>query len=69
MINCVYPKGHKYKMSTALHAVFYLIFGNIYFAIVISEICSRKMRFSESSQKSISEKSIIGLFEVIFLNV
>ena len=27
------------------------------------------MRFSESSQNSISEKSIFGQFEVIFLNV
>ena len=56
-------------MSTSLHAVFTLVLGNVYFFIVIFNICGQKMRFSESSQKSISEKSIFGLFEVIFLNV
>ena len=41
----------------------------MYFVIVISNIHGRKVRFSESSQKSISEKSILGHIEVIFLNV
>ena len=56
-------------MSTPLHAVFTVVFGNVYCVVVISNIRGRKMRFSESSQNSISEKSIFGLFEVIFLNV
>ena len=69
MINCVYPKHHKYKVSTSLHAIFDVVFGNVYFVIVIFNIHGQKMRFSESSQKSVSEKSIFGHFEVIFLNV
>ena len=56
-------------MSLSLHAVFNLIFGNVYFVILIFHICGQKLRFSENSQKSISEKSIFGQFEVIFLNV
>ena len=56
-------------MSTSLHAVFNVIFGNVYFSIVIFNISGQKMRFSESSQNSISEKSIFGQFEVISLNV
>ena len=56
-------------MSTSLHAVFNVVFDNVYFAIVIFNIYGRKMRFSESSQNSISEKSIFGHFEVIFLYV
>ena len=56
-------------MSTSLHAVFNVVFGNVYFVIVISNICSRKMRFSESSQNSLSQKSIFGHFELFFLNV
>ena len=56
-------------MSTSLHAVFNVIFGNVYVVIVISNIHGRKMRFSESSQNSITEKSISGQFEVLFLNV
>ena len=55
-------------MSTSLHAVFKVVFGIVYFVIVISNIRGRKMRFSESSQNSISEKSIFGQFEVVFLN-
>ena len=51
-------------MSPSLHAVF-----NVYFVIVVFNICGRKMRFSESNQNSMSEKSIFGHFEVIFLNV
>ena len=56
-------------MSTSLHAVFNVVSGNVYFVIVISPVGGRKMRFSESSEISISEKSIFGDFEVIFLNV
>ena len=56
-------------MSTILHAVFDVVSGNVYFVIVIFNIDGRKMRFPESSQNSISEKSIFGHFEVIFLNV
>ena len=56
-------------MSTSLHAAFNLVFGNVYFFILIFSIHGQKMQFSESSQNSISEKSIFGLFEVIFLNV
>ena len=56
-------------MSTSLHAVFHVVFGNVYFVMVIFNLCSRKMRVSESRQNSMSEKSIFGHFEVIFLNV
>ena len=59
----------KNKMSTSLHANFNVVFDNVDFVIVIFNICGRKMRFSESSQNSISEISIFGQFEVIFLNV
>ena len=55
-------------MSTSLHADFNVVSGNVDFVIVISNICGRKMRFSAGSQNSISEKSILGQFEVIFLN-
>ena len=56
-------------MSISLHAVFNVVFGNVYLVIVIFKIHGRKMRFSVSSQNSISEKSIFGHFEVIFLYV
>ena len=56
-------------MSASLHAVFNVVFGNVYFVVVIFNIHGRKMRFSESSQNSMSEKSIFGQFEVIFLNL
>ena len=56
-------------MSTSLHAIFNVVSGNVYFVIVIFNIHGRKMRFSESSQNPVSEKSIFGHFEVIFLNV
>ena len=56
-------------MSTSLHAVFNVVSGNVYFVIVVFNSRGRKMRFSESSQNSISEKSIFGHFEVIFLNI
>ena len=54
-------------MSTSLHAVFNVVSGNVYFVIVILNIQGRKMRFSESTQNFMSEKSIFGHFEVIFL--
>ena len=56
-------------MSTSLHAVFNVVSGIVYFVVVIFNIRGRKMRFSESSQKSMSEKLIFGHFEVTFLNV
>ena len=56
-------------MSTSLHAVFNVVFDNVGFVVVIFNIYGRKMRFSESSQNSLSKKSIFGHFEVIFLNV
>ena len=56
-------------MSTSSHAIFNVVSGNVYFVIVIFNIRGRKMRLSESSQKSMSENSIFGHFEVIFLNV
>ena len=56
-------------MSTSLNAVFNVVFGNVYFVTLTFNICGQKMRFSESSQNSISEKSAFGHFEVIFLNV
>ena len=55
-------------MSTSLYAVFNLVSGNVYFVIVVLDICGRKMRDSESSQNSISEKSLSGHFGVNFLN-
>ena len=56
-------------MSTSLHAVSNVVSGFVYFVIVDFNIHGRKMRFSESRQNSISENSIFGHFEVIFLNV
>ena len=56
-------------MTTSLHATFNVVFGNVYFVIVIFNLCGRIMRFSESSQNSIFEKSVCGQFEVTFLNV
>ena len=56
-------------MKTSLHAVFKVVFGIVYFFIVIFNIHCQKMRFSENSHISISEKSSFGPFEVIFLNV
>ena len=56
-------------MSTPLHAIFDVVFRNVYFVIVIFNIQGRKMRFSESSQNSMFEKTMFGQFEVIFLNV
>ena len=56
-------------MSPQLQAILNVVFGNVYFVIVIFNIRGRKMRFSESSQNSMFGKSIFGQFEVIFLNV
>ena len=56
-------------MSTSIHAVFNVVFGNVYFVIVIFSIHGQIMQFSESKQNSISEKSIFGHFDVNFLNV
>ena len=56
-------------MSTSLHAVFNVVVGIVYFVKVIFNIQGRKMRFSESSENSLFEKSIFGHFDVIFLNV
>ena len=56
-------------MSTILHIAFNVAFGNVFFVLVISSICGRKMQLSESSQNSISEKLIFGHFEVNFPNV
>ena len=56
-------------MSKSIHPVFNVVFGNVYFVIVIFNIQGRKMRFSDSTQNSMSEKSIFGHFEVIFLYV
>ena len=67
--NCVYHTRHKNKMSTLLHAVFDAVFGIGYFVTVIFNLHGQKMRFSESSQTSSSEKSIFVPFEVIFLYV
>ena len=44
-------------MSTSLHAIFNINSGNVYFVIVFPKIHGRKMRFPESGQNSISEKS------------
>ena len=56
-------------MSTLWHAVFKVTFNNVYFGIVSVIICGLKSRFSASSQNSITEKSIFGQFEAIFLNL
>ena len=56
-------------MSTSLHADFNVIVGNVYFVIVIFIIHGRIMRFSESSQNSLTEKSNFGHFGLGFLNV
>ena len=56
------------KMSTTLHAVFSVVFGDVDFVLVIFNIRGRKRRFPESSQNSISGKSLFGHFDVIFLN-
>ena len=56
-------------MSTSLHVVCNVVFGNVDFVIVICNNCGQKMRFSESSQNFMSEKSFFDHFEVVFLYV
>ena len=66
--NRVYAKRQKKnKMSTSLHAILNVVSGNVEFVKCI--IRGRKLQFSASNQNSISEKSIFGHFEAIFLNV
>ena len=62
IINSVFHKRRKIIMSTSLHVVFNVVSGNVYFVILIFNICGQKRRSSESSQNSISEKSIFGHF-------
>ena len=47
-------------MSTSLHKTFTVVSGDVYLNIVSSINHCRKMRFSASSQHSISEKLISG---------
>ena len=56
-------------MSRSLHEVFVVVFGNVYFFIVVFNNHGRKGRFFESSQNYITGKSVFGHLEVIFLNV
>ena len=56
-------------MSKSVNAYFNLIAVKVQFLSVIFKNPGRKMPFSASSQKSISEKSISGHFEVIFLDL
>ena len=53
-------------MSRLSHAFLDIVFGNVCFVIVISHICGKRMRFSASSQNSISENSFFGDFEAFF---
>ena len=55
-------------MSTSLHSVFIVAFGNVSTVEAIFNIRGGKMLFSARSQNSTSEKSIFDQFEVIFLN-
>ena len=45
LFNSVLHKHHKNEMSTSLHAVFNVVFGNVYFVIVFSNIQDRKSVF------------------------
>ena len=56
-------------MSTSLRVAVIVGFGNVYFLIVIFNIHGQRMRFSESSQCSISEKLIFGHFEDFFSSI
>ena len=56
-------------MNRSLRVDFKVVFGNVYMFIVIFNVRGGKMRISASSQTSLSESSIFGHFEVIFLNV
>ena len=53
-------------MSTSLHAAFNVVSGNVYFVIVIFNICGRKKRFSESSQNSISKNRFLVTLMSLF---
>ena len=53
-------------MRTSLHAPFNVVFGNVYFLIFIVSIRGRKKQFSESSQTSISKKSILVILRSFF---
>ena len=68
-INCVYHKGQKNKKSKILHAIFEVVFGNIYLVEGIFNIRGRKLRFSASIQTSLSEKSVFSHFEVNFFTL
>ena len=48
---------------------FNVVSGNVDSVIVISITHCQKMQISESSEHSMSEKSIFGHYEVIFLNI
>ena len=56
-------------MSKSLHAIIKVFSENVYFVTVIFTIPGQKLLISASSQNIITEKSIFGHFEVIFLNV
>ena len=56
-------------MSNFLHADFRAVFGSIHSTLPISEIQGPTMRYSATSQFSISEKSTFGHFEVNFFFV
>ena len=56
-------------MNTSLHAAVNLVFGKVYFVIVVSNFCGVKMRLFASIQNSKSKKSIFGQFEIIFINI
>ena len=55
-------------MNTLLDAASIVASGSYFSVILVFIYHGRKMRFS-SSQFSVSEKSILSQFEVIFLNV
>ena len=46
-------------MTTSLHPVFNVVFGNVSFVIVVSNIRGRKIRISLRSQSSIAEKRFL----------
>ena len=54
-----YHKCPENKTSTSLLADFIVVFANLYFAIVISNIHGRKKRFSESSKNSMFENRFL----------
>ena len=56
-------------MSTILHTIFDVVFGNVVFVIVTIKIHCQKIQFSTCSQNYLPEESIFGHFEVILLNV